>query len=114
MTPNEWKTSVVGAARRLGDREYQEQTWFGRGQKISSPEELICEIFDDYLFDEFLAASTVTLTDAQYRAGASLKNALEEYSGIISDAPDPRIVIDDPHWEQVRIAARAFVKAMEG
>ena len=114
MTPNEWKTTVVDAARRLADRAYQEQTWFGRGQKISSPEELICGMFDDVLFDDFLAASTVVLSDAQYRAGVSLKDSLEQYAGIISDAPDPRMVIDDPRWEQVRIAARAFVEAIEG
>lgn len=111
MDANDWKHLVVEEARNVSDRNYQERAWFGGADYISSPEELYCRLFDDFLFGDFLSDQRVALNDDQREAGFVLKAALEHYP--LEEGCDPKNVFDDPRWEVVRYAAKAFVRTME-
>jgi hypothetical protein len=113
MTSGEWRRLVVHEAQKLSDRGYQERTWFGGGAQICSPEEHYCGLLDDFLFDEFLVDDQIALNDQQRSAGIALKHVLEAYFEALDEPFDPRGVIDDPQWEEVRCLAKAFVHAMK-
>lgn len=104
---------MIDLARKISDRQYQLQSWFGEGSRISSPEELYCGLVDDYLFGEFLLDNNLALTEAQHQTGTLLKQTLENYFEKISDTPDPHDIIDDPEWDRVRQSAKEFVLAMQ-
>ena len=113
MNPEEWKQNILRAVQHIGSRHYQEDSWFGKGKAVSSPEELYCELFDDYLFEEFLMSDVISLTEVQREKGNLLKEKLEKFYDIQgNDALDPLAVIDDPRWEDIRSTARIFLAHM--
>lgn len=112
MKPDQWRELVIEEVRKISDSKYQEESWLGAGERISSPVELYCTLFDDLIFDEFFASETVALDEKQRAAGVALRGALEEYSKSMPEAPDPYQVIKDPRWEQVRAIASEFVSCM--
>lgn len=100
-----WTKGVLDIVTKISSKEYQERTWFGGSDQISSPEELSCQLFDDFLFDSFLASDDVGLTVRQRELGTQLKIKMEEFLSGISDTPDPRDVFNDPAWAKIREAA---------
>jgi len=112
MGSEEWRRLVVAAIGKIADRTYQERTWFGADNRMSSPEELYCELFDDLLYDDFLEAGEIMLSEQQKAQGRVLKQALEDYSAELGDTPDPHLVINDPRWEAIRKAADSFLRVL--
>lgn len=111
MTIDDWKRQIKEVVRHISDREYQQDTWFGGGTRVSSPEELYCGLFDDALFERFLDENRHLLTPRQLAAGNLLKTKMEEYN--VSELADPAEVIDGPEWQGVRSAATNFLRALE-
>jgi hypothetical protein len=112
MRPDTWKTAILNTVLHIASKDYQEKSWFGKGDVISSPEELYCELFDDELFDDFLSSSQVVMTETQKQFGRQLKAKLENYSKIVSEFPNPKEIFFDPQWEEIRTVARKFLEAM--
>jgi len=113
MKSETWKECVLDVVRRVADRSYQEKAWFGEGDSVSSPEELICEIFDDYMYDEFLKSADIDMTPLQNQLGKELKAKLNEYSDSIGEFTDPEHVLGNPQWEKVRKAAEKFLDSFK-
>jgi len=111
MRIEDWRDLVVEATKKISDKNYQKLSWFGKGDVISSPEELYCGLLDDLIFDDYLAQDSA-LSDEQRAMATTLKTQLEEYFSLVGDLPDPYHVIDDPRWERVRQSARAFVESL--
>lgn len=107
-----WKIRVLEAVAKIADESYQRSTWFGGAGKISSPEEVYCELFDDFIFDEFLTSIDVGITDKQRKLGLELKHIMEEYADSVGDITDPGRVYSDPKWHDVRSAARRFLESL--
>jgi len=115
MTVDNWKAFVVDSAWKISDRAYQEETWFGVGNRVSSPDELVCGLFDDAIFEDFLSDDRIGLTEEQLSAGLALKEALESASDLIHKATDSqglKRLVGDPIWTEVRAVARTFVNSM--
>jgi hypothetical protein len=111
MTIDDWKRQITAVVRQISDRQYQQDTWFGGGTRVSSPEELYCSLFDDALFERFLDENRHLLTARQLAAGNLLKTKMEGYN--LSEPADPAEVIDSPEWKGVRSAATNFLVALE-
>jgi hypothetical protein len=85
--------------------------WFGQGPEIDSPDELLCTFLDDLVFEQFLVHPKLP---QQERAAASrLYKAVEEYASRTPKTLQPPDVIDDPQFESIRIAAKAFLRIAE-
>lgn len=56
MSLTTWQKAVVACLRELSDTEQQKRSWLdGDGTEFPSPEELICQLFDDSGLDDLLA-----------------------------------------------------------
>lgn len=108
MDANSWRSCVLDVVRKIADDAYQREAWFGVGDQVSSPEELYCELFDDYIYDDFLVSLDINMTNHQRELGILLKNMMNEYANGIDYLADPQKVYDDPKWNSVREAAREF------
>lgn len=107
-----WRQNVLGAAHRAADRTYQERVWFGHDpHKRDSPDDLICTLMDDLVFEKFLLDPRLSLSERE--AAARLYKAVEEYADSSPQVLKPADVIDDPQFERVRIAAKEFLKIAE-
>lgn len=113
MDKNSWKSAVLDVIRRIADESYQRTAWFGEGPYVSSPEEIYCELFDDYIYDDFLGAVDVDMTSQQRVLGVELRDVMNKYADSVEYLSDPRKVSDDPQWEVVRKAARAFLDSFK-
>lgn len=111
MDKDLWKSSILDVVRRIADESYQQSAWFGMGTNISSPEEIYCELFDDFIYDDFLTSPDVYLTDIQRSSGLRLKEALNQYSDSVDFISDPERVFSDPQWGHVRFLAKEFLDA---
>jgi hypothetical protein len=111
MTVDDWRRQIEEVVRQISDRHYQQESWFGGGRQVSSPDELYCSLFDDALFERFLDENRRMLTERQLAAGNLLKTKMEEYQ--LPEFADPAEVIDSPEWEAIRSAAREFLLALE-
>ena len=50
MRPIDWKTRLLETVQLIADQTYQEDVWLrgARGRQVSSWEEVMCQLFDDY------------------------------------------------------------------
>jgi len=113
MSPEIWKSAICDVVEDISNEEFQRAAWFGLiPNVVSSPDELICTLFDDFIFSEFLTSLEVNLTSRQRSVGQILKTKMEKFVASTPDQLDPRQVIDDERWSEIRLAARAFLETL--
>ena len=115
MSSSAWKSFVIEAVRDVADREFQERSWFNKSTtEVSSPDEVICTLFDDALFEEFLESDEIGLNDIQRQLGKKLAKAMSQYNCIIDTKLDAQAVFDDPTWGRIRKLAQDFLDSILG
>jgi hypothetical protein len=70
-------------------------------------------LIEDRLFDKFFDKYGSTFSELQTQSWEKLRRLLEGYYDKLPKYPDPRTVLNDPEWEDVRQAAKEFVKAFK-
>jgi hypothetical protein len=100
---DEWKGYIGGALWRLSSEQYQRLAWFNKHREQTSPEEQICQLLNDYLFDEFLLAQP--LSEQQRSSANRLIAGLKSYGGSSNTPINPYRAIDDPKWSKIRLLA---------
>lgn len=111
MTYERWLKCIVTSAQEIADREYQAESWFGKGERVSSPAELYYGLMEDCTFDLFHETYGKNFSEDQIYCWNELKHLLEQYWRGLPKFPDPYIVFNDPKWQIVRDSASRFVKA---
>ena len=96
----------------IGDRKRQEESWPIGKDNINSAVEMYCELFDDFLFDDFLREKENNLTTEQVELGRRLIKAMEEYSPSRVEILQEDYMLKDPRWEAVRRVARDFLHSL--
>jgi hypothetical protein len=110
MSPETWQTAICDVVEDISDEEFQRAAWFAlMPNVVSSPDELICRLLDDLIFGEFLVSPPVNLTSKQRSVGLVLKTRIEEFAESTPAQLDPCQVIGDERWNEIRVAARAFL-----
>lgn len=107
-----WKNMIIDVVTQISDFEYQRGSWFGKGELISSPDELYNGLFDDSRIEEFLEAHAKQLTDDQRRTGLELVRKMNQYAPANVKYLDPATVIEDPLWDELRRSAKSFLSAL--
>jgi hypothetical protein len=110
MNVGKWQDGILKAVEHVASSRYQEQTWLGSGQAMSSPEELFCELFDDMRFEEYLSSDITGLTPHQKSLGLELKSKMEAFSADKTYF-NPIEVLEDSSWHDIQEAARDFLSS---
>jgi hypothetical protein len=108
-----WEAMILHVVVQISDGEYQRLSWFGKGEFISSPDELYSGLFDDAMIEEFLETYGEELTEDQNQAGKELVRQMSQYAALTPENLDPAEVIDDPRWQDIRELASSFLTAMK-
>jgi hypothetical protein len=108
-----WKQEILSATKKISSEEYQQETWFGKGEQISSPEELYCTLLEDFLFEDFLTAENNGLSEMQRSLGEDLKNKMNMFSDSINSYKNPTEIINNQKWEEIRQVALKFISSIE-
>jgi hypothetical protein len=107
-----WKNMVIDAVTQISDEKYQRDSWFGKGEHASTPNEFIAQLFDDSMIEEFLESHRSALSDEQESMGREFVKLMNQYIDATPKYLDPATVIDDPPWEEIRRSAQSFVQAL--
>jgi hypothetical protein len=99
MKPEPWQQLVLDTLRELSDASFQEQVWLRReGGEISSPTEVVNQLFDDSGLIDLLGGSDIVFSE---RADSKLKQ-LSAYVGTIDFEQSVEDLLSDDRWQQVR------------
>lgn len=113
MSPERWKIAICDVIKNISNEGFQRTAWFGLSPaQVSSPDELLCQFFDDFDFSDFLTSPEVNLTSKQKAAGEDLKSKMEKFADSTPTHLDPREVIDDEQWKGIRLSARGFLETL--
>jgi hypothetical protein len=93
----------------MSDEEYQRLAWFNKHREVSSPDELINQLYGDYRFEDFIDSPDIGLTSDQEASAKRFLAQLSEFSDQTPAHLDPVSTIDDPRWGAIRKAARDLV-----
>lgn len=117
MHPIDWKTHLLETVQLIADQTYQEEVWLrgARGRQISSWEEIICRLFDDYDLDGFLQSNwrQADVSQAQHDKLVELRDALNASLTVFGNASDPYAVLNSPGWQRIRKLAQETLSYFE-
>ncbi|AFY70956.1 hypothetical protein Pse7367_2701 [Thalassoporum mexicanum PCC 7367] len=102
-----WKKNIYQTIEEIASKEYQEKAWLGKLEGVmSSPDELMLNLLEDFYFDEFLDSEEIGLNDQQKQAGKYLLKKVDEYYDNSPIFPIPEEVLSDPGWHEIRNMAK--------
>jgi hypothetical protein len=114
MRPDVWKLSIRAALEQISDEGYQRLAWFNSHEEVSSPDELICRLYDDFRFESFTESAEIGLSIDQKEAATQFSGRLLKFCHGTPSKLGAREVIDDPRWVQVRCDAGKLVQTLFG
>ena len=109
-----WKSQLRSVLERLADENYQRQAWFDRHSEISSPDELICQLYGDQLFEAFIESESIGLSPEQKQAARRFAELMTRFCEATPTKLDAHLVIDDPRWARIRGAAKKLLPVLFG
>lgn len=111
MTLDRWLEIARPAIEAFANRAFQSRAWFGHGPEVSSPTEVICQLFD-FRFDKTSQDPSFDLSNEQRAACARFGEMVDGYARSHKGHLDEHEVIDDPEWERIRQAAADLLKIL--
>lgn len=95
----------------LSDLDLQRKLWLNENNDtglISSYNELMCSLFDDFQFDDFVdrISSEIELSKSTIFELKKLRELLNNYNEKELD----KEIINDPEWKKIAIQARVVIK----
>ncbi len=114
MPYNQWKMKILNTIHEIQDAEFQKRVWLeGKGPEVSSWDETMCGLFDDYDIDGFLKLelNESGLSKNQYAELKKLRDELNIYCEQVGETPTVEYILSDPRWLQIRTAAEHVLKS---
>jgi hypothetical protein len=112
IDPEVWRANIKDVLEQIADEEFQRQAWFNKLENVmSSPVEVVCQLYDDYLFERFVEDDKIGLSSDQRHAAREFAAMLSKFLGE-TPALDPHKLLADPRWATVRDEARTLVRLL--
>jgi hypothetical protein len=102
MLNTSWNKDILAVLRQLADERYQRESWFQNGPFASSPDEMMCQLFDDLLIEKFYLSSENDMSVEARCSGQDLVSALANFRNETPNHLIPDEIIDDPRWKEIR------------
>lgn len=109
MSQEEWIKSLLEVISEIGNISYQQEVWIhGKDNEVTSWDESICKIFDDYDIDGFIDTylHRGEYTDDMKNSLISFRNALSDFSDNHEDFIEPKKIVVDNEWISVSKLAK--------
>lgn len=109
-----WKTAIKNIYDRIleaSDTTLQRKLWLNEKndeELISSYDELMCNLFDDYAFDEFIDNKA-----SEYGFAQKIIQELDELRKLLNNytkKPNDVDIINDPEWIKITNQAKVCIK----
>jgi len=112
-----WKSSVKECLQRLADEDYQGKAWFNKHAEQTSPAEQICQLLDDYQFEDFITSTEIGLSKIQKDTAQSLVIALcnfgeSRWHRFWDPHLNPQKVFKNRRWKAIRLKSQATLRAL--
>lgn len=92
------RDAVLQCLRELADRDFQERVWLrGQGNEVSTPSELVSQLYDDTGLGDLLDDSKIAITPQADRLLAELRRVLHQFD-LYSGA---EALLAEPEWLRV-------------
>lgn len=104
-----WEQRVYGAIRDISDIEFQKRAWLSNGNEVSSFSEIICTLYDDSFFDEFLEENDLTSKNIDYDIILEMK-LLKHMLDLYDSSNDESIILRDPQWHAIVEQAKKIIE----
>ena len=99
-----WINNILSAIKELSDVQYQTKVWLeGKGTEVSSFDEAICRLFDDYELDSFIEKFS-SMEQVSLKKIVLLKKYREQLTNYLSTLKDEVSIeqlITDPAWKKL-------------
>jgi hypothetical protein len=104
-----WRENVVDAVAMIANKDHQEANWLRDDRPAwENPNEAVNALFDDVIFELFLVDCDFSFNEPQRKAAQLLLNKLHDFLHNTPQSLDSEKVLNDPRWQEVRIAAGNF------
>jgi hypothetical protein len=115
MTPERWLANLLEVSREISNQEKQESRWTAPDRYAwESPDEMLCWLFDDCVFELFLEQYVHTFSPKQTEAIFAFRDAMNRWNEANPGVTDPVKALHDPDWTIARSTARSFDLAFSG
>lgn len=108
MEINFSKKEILNVIKDIANEDYQRRAWFNIGPEVSSPDEDICILYDDYSFEEFLQNLSSPINNKEREAGKLFCDIFNNYLNT-SDTSDPYLVYHSEQCKEIRKEARKLI-----
>jgi hypothetical protein len=96
----EWLKNVLNTLKEIADPEFQQRVWVdGAGPEISDWTEVMCKLFDDFHFDDFIDIDwqQFGLSSESHQLLVQLREQLNNYEEKETNAE----IVADPKWQEI-------------
>ena len=109
MSLTTWQQTVVDCLRELSDTEQQKRSWLDKdGTEFPSPEEIVCQLFDDSGLGDMLEAGEAFSPECD----ALLGELRRKVAGMRLDQPVSAL-LEDHAWREIGSMAKAALRKIE-
>jgi hypothetical protein len=117
MRAEDWFEYIKKIIREIADEDYQRSTWISgkNPEEMSTWDEFLCVLFDDYNFDDFIDGTfwkDAGLRKEQHSLLLSLRSSMNDASEQLGDEPDPEDVLLNLAWKEAIFMAKEFIKTV--
>ncbi len=115
METDIWLSRIREVLEEFSSQEFQERVWLnGLGPEVSSYEEAMCKLFDDYGFARLIDIEwrQVGLSEPQMHKLREFRDKLLEFDKDIPEIPRPVDVLGRLAWADVRKYASEAAQAL--
>lgn len=112
MHPQLWRSYIETTLQKISSEQFQRTAWFEEKNGAFSPEELINQLFNDYLFDEFIEDAENELSPEQKKLAVEFSTQLRQFCRETPVFLDPKKIICDPRWASIRIQASNLLNGL--
>ena len=108
-----WLNNVLSVVKEIADPKKQHEHWRHPNFSWENPNELICCLFDDCMFKEFVEHHEATFSAEQRLASNELVGELQKFLAATPKTLAPDETLKDPGWRLIQRNAARFAETFE-
>lgn len=105
---NNWIKNIYSCIKEISDENFQQKIWVNAlGPEVSSYTEIMCMLYDDFKFDEFIQnKKELAIPEELFNLLVKLNDMINQYQEKDSD----KEIINDPKWHEIVLLAKDIIK----